>query len=206
MTQSSQSIHAHHIAVCICTFKRAELLGRLLATLAHQQTAGLFTYSVVVADNDAARSAEQVVTAFSQTACFQVSYCVEPRQNIALARNRALRHAQGNLIAFIDDDELPEDDWLLNLFRTREACGVDGVLGLVKPYFEFSPPDWVKRGRFFERPTPATGENVTCYAARTGNVLFRKAILKGVGTPFRHQFATAGEDIDFFRRAMEAGY
>ena len=38
----------------------------------------------------------------------RVKYCVEPRQNIALARNKALQNAEGDLIAFIDDDEFPD--------------------------------------------------------------------------------------------------
>ena len=41
----------NHISVCICTYKRATFLGRLLENLRDQDTSGLFTYSVVVADN-----------------------------------------------------------------------------------------------------------------------------------------------------------
>lgn len=41
-----------HISVCICTFKRPSLLLRLLKELAGQETQGLFTYSIVVVDND----------------------------------------------------------------------------------------------------------------------------------------------------------
>jgi succinoglycan biosynthesis protein ExoM len=43
------------------------------------------------------------------------------------------------------------------------------------------------------------------WEARTGNVLFVQSILDGVSEPFRSQFGTAGEDIDFFRRMMEKG-
>ena len=50
-----------HITVCICTFERPTLLSRLLAALDRQKTDGLFTYSVVVADNDVNQSAEPVV-------------------------------------------------------------------------------------------------------------------------------------------------
>ena len=40
------------ISVCICTYRRAELLRRLLKALLHQDTGGLFEHSVVVVDND----------------------------------------------------------------------------------------------------------------------------------------------------------
>ncbi len=126
-------------------------------------------------------------------------------QNIALARNRAIEHADGDFVVFIDDDEFPAKDWLHNLFKTYLAYGADGVLGPVKPYFEFEPPRWVTKGGFFERPTYPTGTKLKWPETRTGNVLFRKNILDGVETPFAPEFGTAGEDMDFFRRMMEKG-
>ena len=195
----------HHINVCICTFKRPQLLCGLLTRLENQQTDNLFTYSVVVADNDSARSAEPVVTAFSSSSDLSVTYCVEPEQNIALVRNKALQYANGDLIAFIDDDEFPDDRWLCNLLQALESYAADGVLGPVKPYFESEPPQWVKKGGFFERPDPPTGHKVAWPEARSGNVLFRKSILSDLDVPFRAQFASAGEDVDFFRRLMEKG-
>jgi succinoglycan biosynthesis protein ExoM len=200
-------MQAHHISVCICTFKRPDLLRELLAALSDQKTDNLFTYSVVVADNDPLRSAESVVTGFTATTRLTVKYCVQPLQNIALTRNTALQHAdEGDLIAFIDDDELPTGDWLYQLLKRHLACEVAGVLGPVKPRFEFEPPKWVKRGRFFDRPTHATGYRLSWTEARTGNVLFAKAILDGAGAPFNSEFDAAGEDMDFFRRMMEKGH
>lgn len=195
----------NHISVCICTLRRPELLSRALAKLATQQTEGLFTYSVVVSDNDGLKSAEEVVAKFASAMSLAVTYCVESRQNIALARNNALNHADGGFIAFIDDDEFPADDWLLNLFKTCRASGADGVLGPVNPYFEPAPPAWVMRGRFFQRPTHPTGYKLSWEQSRTGNVLFKREVLRDLDVPFRASFDTAGEDMDFFRRAMEKG-
>ena len=170
-----------------------------------QTTGDLFTYSVVIADNDSKRSASPVVTKFSSTARMRITYCVEPQQNIALVRNRALKHADGDLIAFIDDDELPVGNWLLSLFGAYSASGADGILGPVKPFFEFEPPRWVCKGGFFERPNHATGYKLSWAECRTGNVLFRRSILDNVDTPFRSEFDTAGEDMDFFRRMIDKG-
>lgn len=196
----------HHISVCICTLKRGELLRQTLTHLENQRTEGLFTYSVVVADNDVMESAREVVAAFSSTAGLPVTYCIEPQQNIALARNRALQNADGDLIAFIDDDEFPEEDWLYTLFKAYLATGAAGVLGPVKPYFDVEPPHWVKKGGFFNRPTYPTGYRLHWGQSRTGNVLFRREIIHDLDVPFQPHFATAGEDMDFFRRAMEKGY
>ncbi len=196
---------SHHISVCICTFKRADLLKNLLERLETQQTEGLFTYSAVVADNDKMGSARQVVSAFTASDRLAVIYCVEPQQNIALARNRAIEHAEGDFIAFIDDDEFPTDNWLCNLFKARATYGADGVLGPVKPHFEIEPPRWLRKGRFFERPEYSTGHRVAWAESRTGNVLFRRQILDEVDTAFRSEFGTGGEDVDFFRRMAEKG-
>src|SRR6185369_14263095 len=107
-----------HITVCICTYRRPELLRRLLRDLTHQQTDGQFTFSVVVCDNDGSLTARPVVEELSATSTIPIVYCVEPRRNIALARNSALEHAGGELIAFIDDDEFPVPDWLGRLYAT----------------------------------------------------------------------------------------
>ena len=79
-----------HISVCICTLKRPQMLLRLLQALERQQIGEEFTFSVVVADNDSAESARESVEQFSRRSSLRIIYCVEPRQNIALARNKAL--------------------------------------------------------------------------------------------------------------------
>src|SRR5208283_2767209 len=197
--------HTNHISVCICTYKRTRFLKRLLGELADQETGGLFTYSVVVADNDHLQSARVVVSDFAAASTIPVTYCVEPQQNISLTRNKAIENATGDFIAFIDDDEFPTHNWLCNLFKAYVAHGVDGVLGPVMPIFENDPPGWVKKGRFFERPTHATGFKMSWTESRTGNVLFYRRILSGVTTPFRPEFDTGGEDVDFFRRMVDKG-
>lgn len=110
---------ANHISVCVLTYKRPDFLKRLLGDLAKQETAGRFTYSIVVADNDGQGSAEALVSDFAAASAVPVTYCVEPQQNISLARNTAIANATGDFIAFIDDDEFPAKRWLLTLF---EAC------------------------------------------------------------------------------------
>jgi succinoglycan biosynthesis protein ExoM len=202
---SNLSMTTHHISVCICTFKRSQLLRQLLERLDNQQTEGLFTYSAVVADNDGAQSAQEVVASFSTTSRLPVTYAVESRQNIALARNKAVQTAEGDFIAFIDDDEFPAEDWLLRMYQAYVKYGADGVLGPVKPHFECEPPEWVKKGNFFERRSYASGYEMNWAQASSGNLFFRKDILNKIGTPFRSEFDTAGEDVDFFRRTMEKG-
>lgn len=194
------------ISVCICTFRRPDLLLHLLKTLEKQATNRRFCFSVVVADNDFNRSAEPVVAEFSATSELAVTYSCEPRQNIALARNEAVRHATGDFVAFIDDDEFPTDSWLSIMLEACEAYGAAGILGPVRPHFAEPPPRWIIEGRFFERPEPATGAVMPWQKCRTGNLLFRRKILKDVEEAFRPEFGTGGEDKDFFMRMTAVGH
>jgi succinoglycan biosynthesis protein ExoM len=197
---------AYRLCVCICTFKRPELLKRLLASLSSQKTEGAFSFSIVVSDNDAMQSARPVVDAFSSESKIPITYCFEPQQNIAMARNNALAHADGDFVLFIDDDEFAIDSWLHTLLTNCLKHKVDGVLGPVKPFFEAEVPKWLAKGRFFDRQFHPTGSTVKWPEARTGNVLFRKRIVDSIDSPFRPEFATAGEDVDFFRQMIEKGH
>jgi glycosyltransferase involved in cell wall biosynthesis len=194
-----------HISVCVCTYKRPVLLKRLLDKLNRQETGGLFTYSIVVSDNDRAKSAEAVVAGMRLSSAVPMKYCFEPRQNIALARNKVVENAEGTFVAFIDDDEFPDPSWLLRLFNTCNQYNVDGVLGPVKRHFDEDPPAWIRKSRLYDRRVNPTGMRVDWHEARTGNVLLKRQILIGDAAPFRPEFR-AGEDQDFFRRKIEQGY
>lgn len=194
-----------HITVCVCTLKRELLLKRLLLELDNQETSGLFTYSIVIADNDHLGSSESVVSEFRVASSIPIKYCVEPQQNIARARNKAIENADGDFVAFIDDDEFPAKDWLLTLFKACSRYDVAGVLGPVKPYFDEKPPNWVVQGRFYERETYATGSVIDWRNGRTGNVLLKRRIFETNEQPFRPEFRT-GEDQDFFHTMIKKGH
>ena len=164
----------HHITVCICTYKRPELLRRLLTKLEEQQTDGLFDFAVVVVDNDKLGSAYQTVSEYAIQSAISINYFVEPEQNIAMARNKTIENAKGDYIGFIDDDEFPESQWLLKLYKAILHYEADGILSPVLPHFEISPPSWVLKGKFFERHAPATGQVLDWQNTRTGNALLKK--------------------------------
>jgi glycosyltransferase involved in cell wall biosynthesis len=195
-----------HISVCVCTFKRHQLLERLLRKLEDQVTEGLFSFSVVVVDNDASCSAKSIVERAQASSKLCISYYNEPRQNIALARNKAVEVSDGDFIAFIDDDEIPESNWLLSLHIAINKFAADGVLGPVLPQYGSRPPKWVIRGRFFERPRHRTGQAMKWENARTGNALIKKRVFESNPPWFRPEFGSGGEDRDFFQRKIEQGF
>jgi succinoglycan biosynthesis protein ExoM len=190
----------------VCTFRRPELLSRLLDALASQVPDPSFRFDVVVIDNDRDRSAQQAVRRFQLRGDVDAVYDCEPEQNISLARNRAIRNATGNLVAFLDDDEYPAKDWLAQLHRTLKMHNASGVLGPVLPDFPPDAPRWLERGRFFRRRRLPTGTSITSRDARTGNVLLRRSIFTEYDGWFDPAFGrTGGEDSDFFLRQFETG-
>jgi succinoglycan biosynthesis protein ExoM len=122
-----------------------------------------------------------------------------------MARNRAIENAAGDLIAFIDDDEFPIKRWLLTLFEALNKFGVDGVLGPVKPHFDDEPPQWVVKGKFYDRPSYPTGFVIDWRKGRTGNVLLKRQLFDPSTQVFSPEFRT-GEDQDLFRRLIAKGH
>ncbi len=197
----------HGISVCICTYKRPQLLERLLGCLLRQSFPGKNEWEIIVVDNDKNESARDVVEKFAGKTGINIRYYCELQQNISLARNRAVREAGHDLIAFIDDDEFPAPDWLKNMveFFDRHEC--DGVLGPVKPVYAVPPPDWIIKSKLLERPEHRSGYPIRAKDMRTGNALLKKELFSLDPFPFDPAFGlTGGEDVNFFERMTERGY
>lgn len=182
------------------------MLERLLQNLRMQETAGLFDFSVVVVDNDAAGPACETVLGLRTELGMEVEYAIEPEHSIPAARNHALRLARGNYIGIIDDDEFPPHHWLVTMFRAIQTFNVDGALGPVHPFFEQKPPEWLLKSRTCERPVYRTGTLLEWLQTRTGNVLLKKDVFDKGHLCFDLKMKTGGSDHTFFKQAMEAGY
>jgi glycosyltransferase involved in cell wall biosynthesis len=112
--------------VVICTRDRPAGLRATLASL-ECQTDGDF--QVLVVDNSSSRSASAtVVERLNLPRC---EYIVEPRPGLARARNRALSAIRTDLVAWIDDDEVADADWVRRLkegfaheAKPAAVCGV----------------------------------------------------------------------------------
>jgi len=193
------------ISVCVCTYKRPAFLDVLLRKLDQQVTNGLFRFAILIADNDANESARSIVESWAGRAAVPVSYIVEPRQNIAIARNASVATATGEFVAFIDDDEEPLGDWLHTLYQTLLKYRADGVLGPVLPKFEDNAPAWAVKGQVFQRPGFETGTAIPWKITGAGNVLLKREVLQELDGPFNPLLGAGGEDTDLFRRAMERG-
>jgi len=192
------------ITVCIPTFRRPERLKALLEDLRSQE---LLPAQVVVVDNDAAASARSVVEESREAgAPFRLDYDVQPLRNIARTRNRTVQLAQGDWLAFIDDDERAPPHWLRELLSAAETYHADGVHAHVEPELPADAPAWIRRGRFYDFPCPPTGMPVPHNQFRIGNCLLRGDLLRSEPGPFDERYGLkTGEDGDLLVRLANRG-
>jgi succinoglycan biosynthesis protein ExoM len=198
------------VSICIPTFGRPESLRRLLASLQGLEfrESPEPSVEVIVVDNDAVGSARDACSTLAGSQRWPVVYDIEPAPGVTHARNRAvgLASSDSDFIAMIDDDEVPERDWLERLLLTQGRCGADVVTGPVLPLFEEKDESlaWVERGRFFEPPRHAQGESLE--KGFTGNILVRREILSRMDPPFDNRFGLKGaEDSHLFMRLRKEG-
>ncbi|WP_096713222.1 polysaccharide deacetylase family protein [Microbacterium sp. SZ1] len=195
---------AIRIAVAIPTFRRPDRLRDLLAVLP-QRFDELETPAdivVFVIDNDPSRSAESVAAAPSPA---RIVYSPEPTPGIAAARQHALDVSDGfDLLAFIDDDEVPHPQWLRALVDTWRRTGAAAVAGHVHTEFPRGTDPWVLASGLFVRPRRTDGEKLP--AAGAGNLLLDLDQIRAAGLSFDVSLGlSGGEDTLFTRQIVRAG-
>jgi len=193
------------VDVCIATYKRPNLLKKLLASLAQQTTIAAIKFRIIIIDNDAEKSAESIVHSFFADKKLAYIYDVQPQKNIALTRNKALEYASADYVAFIDDDEWAANDWLATLLSTINQYDADVVFGIVVPQFPENAPKWVMNGTFFKPAEIKTGE-VRPYGASNNTLVKSSAKVKRVLRFDPEYGLTGGEDTELFSRLSLNGF
>jgi glycosyltransferase involved in cell wall biosynthesis len=204
------------ISVVICTYNRAKYLSVTLDSVA-RQTFPPEKFEIIIVDNNSADATEEVCRVFiNQYDNLSVCYFKEIRQGISYGRNRGVKEAQGELIAFIDDDETVDPDYLQNLdafFRDYPQAELSG--GPVVPVYEAPPPDWLSP--FTMRLITGAydkGKKIKTVGAKdypgTGHATFKRELFFKYGefNPNLGRKGTSllgGEDKDFFLRLIQNG-
>jgi succinoglycan biosynthesis protein ExoM len=162
---------------------------------------------VIIVDNDPAGSAGTLCAQLSQQSRWPITYIHEPRKGTPFARNAVVRCALGrgvDLLALIDDDEVPDASWLKELFTAMTDHAADIVTGPVLPHFEGEVSRWILSGGFFDATRRPTGTKLD--QAYTNNVLMRADVFSRLGRLFDERFLLGvGEDTDFFLYAAHTG-
>jgi len=198
------------VAICVATHRRPLGLERLIKGLDSLEFTRCSprTATIIVVDNDPAKSAEKTCDALRDASRWPIEYVSEPRRGIPFARNAcviAARRLGAELLAFIDDDEVPEPAWLDHLMLVMHDTGASIVTGPVLPAFDGAVPEWITRGGFFDRERHRTGTFQD--RAVTGNVLLRTGLLASMPTPFdERRPLSGGTDTHLFRRLIMDGH
>ncbi|MFT4262628.1 MAG: glycosyltransferase family 2 protein [Nocardioides sp.] len=179
------------LSLCVSTFRRPELLDKLLHALGRHDFGGA-TVELVLVDNDPAGSGLPVAERHRESLPFPMVVRRVAEPNIALARNAAVEVAQGEFLLIIDDDEWPEDEWALALLETQRRYDADAVLGPVLPHYADGVPAWIREADLFAPREMTTGERVPWNRTYTSNVLIRRSALDGVAGPFDPDFGITG--------------
>jgi GT2 family glycosyltransferase len=199
------------VTVAICTRDRPNDLIRCLdaltATLNNDQ-------EILVVDSCSTSPATcEVVKRFPA-----IRYVREDQPGLDRARNRAIREAKNEFIAFIDDDAVPDPDWLPALARNFGHPNTACVTGLTMPGMLETPAqeafeDYSTFSRGFEKKVYDWSNIHPIGAGRTGvgnNMALRRSAAMHVGlfdealdagTP-----TCSGGDTEMFARLIAYGY
>lgn len=174
-------------SVVIPTYNRPDRLQKALTALTKQR---LRDFEVVVVD----QSDPPVQIADDLHKQLRIKYVHSVERGPALARNKGWRAASGSVVAFTDDDCIPEPDWLKNAaryFRERPIAGLEGLI----------------RSDHIGDPRYRTVFNVGVegVAFMTANMFYRREVLEHVGG-FDERFRFAfREDTDLAWRVLKLG-
>ncbi|GAB3188658.1 glycosyltransferase [Nesterenkonia suensis] len=187
--------------ICVCTYRRNDLLADLLKSLRAQRVPR--RPGLLVVDNDPDGGSETTVRRLWPEA----RWVHQPQPGIATARNTALEALpqDASAVVFIDDDERAHPDWLAALVRTADASGADTVSGPVRSLMPPGTPAGLADEGFIRRIDFPTGP----WAMRpaTNNVLVRADWFTAEPAfRFDEDFNfSGGEDSELFGRMQSVG-
>jgi GT2 family glycosyltransferase len=211
---------APFISVVVCTRDRPEQIKKCLNRLAGQVYP---RFEVVVVDNAPTSEALRDVVQGHAGGQAEFRYCVERRPGLSWARNAGVAAAKSDIIAFLDDDDEPDEHWLAQIadgFGRGDRIG--SVSGIVLPArldnaveTLFEQVGGHTKGRGFVRETfSKSGPQSPLYPLPPfgvgANMAFRRAALDriggfdvalGAGTP-----TAGGEDTLALTLIMLEGY
>jgi succinoglycan biosynthesis protein ExoM len=197
-----QPAQQRDVTVCIPTRGRPTGLERVLSSLLGQRQAPSF--DVLVVDNDPARSAEAVSRRYADR--LAITYAVESRPGVSSVRNRCVALSRAPLIAFIDDDEWAEPEWLASLHAKMADPGVAAAVGIRTFVFAEDVPLHRRSCILFNLPGFEDGQALPWPDALIGNCCLRRSALPDPVRPFDPDLnLVGGEDSHLFAQIIASG-
>ena len=133
------------ISVQLCTFNRRDLLGKSLKAL-FQVDFPASDYEIVLVDDGSSDGTQEMVSGL-RPPC-RLVYQRQENSGLAAARNLGIRHSDGEVILFIDDDIIADPGLLAEHWASHErheklvvmgrVCHVDSLDGKLRPRFKLA--------------------------------------------------------------------
>ncbi|MGB3547693.1 MAG: hormogonium polysaccharide biosynthesis glycosyltransferase HpsE [Saprospiraceae bacterium] len=207
-------------SVAVCTYNGADRVGKVLEYLYVQKGTEKFGWEIIVIDNNSSDQTRAVIEHYQSLwrGSVPVKYCFESKQGLAFARQRAVEEARGELIGFLDDDNLPGPDWVAKAFSFAQSRPKAGAYGsYIVGQFETNPPENFERIAAFLALTDR-GDKALFYRPQkkllppgAGLVVKKQAWLGNVpkscflqGRVAGHQLP--GEDLEALLHIQRAGW
>ena len=204
------------ITVILCTYNRCLSLPKALDSVARQVLPESVTWEVLVVDNNSSDQTRAIAEEYCGLHPGRFRYLFEPEQGLSRARNAGIREANGEIIAFMDDDVTVEPNWLQNLTAPLYDGKWAGAGGPVRPTVDFERPSWLTLGGEMDLGGALAlidlgdvpGEMKR--APYGTNMAFRKSMFEKYGA-FRADLGRCGnsllsnEDTEFGKRLMASG-
>jgi len=132
------------ISVILCTYNRCDSLAKALNSMTALTLPKGVDWEVLVVDNNSSdRTREIVEKNFCKPYAGRFRYVFEPQQGKTNALNAGIREAQGDILAFTDDDVKVGPTWLQNLTSALHNSGWAGAGGRVAADWACPPPRWL---------------------------------------------------------------
>ena len=183
-------------SVVIPTYQRHALLERVLDALA-VQTLARDEFEIIVCDDAGSEDTREVVSRWRSSHDVVISYVTgpTPAQGPAAMRNAGWRRARGEVIAFTDDDTIPDRDWLWQGLLALDAGAADAASGRIVVPLPDDPTDYERAAARREGEGFVTAN---CFCLRRA-----LECVRGFDTRFR---VASREDSDLFFELIEYGF
>ncbi len=194
------------VSVVIVTRNRPEMVRQCLSRLQQQAYS---PFEIIVVDGSSNTETEQIIRQQPQV---RYIFLPDGKGKMTQARNLGIEAAQGDIVAFLDDDSMVRDDWLTHLMSGYRGWRVGGVGGRVIDKVELEhQTDRLVVGQVF-----SDGQTIDNFARELDNSVevdrlkgcnmsFRKEVLHQVGL-FDNYYGTNWDDVDICLRVKKAGY
>lgn len=180
-------------SVIVCTYNREDLLIDCLKSL-ENQTFNPAQYEVIVVDNNSSDNTHKLAAEFiAGKPNFRL--ISESEQGLSHARNRGLSDANGEYLAFIDDDARAPDNWMETAARIVANYSPDIFGGPATPIFGCDTPAWYKQSYGIRGDMGETGWLKDGFIVGT-NIFFRKELLVDYGG-FDPELGMKGDSVGY---------